>query len=161
ILDWADKRQTPSERAWRVAHDAAQRAIDFYPAHHGDYYDRLGRVHEWQQLDLPVGAVAAEPSRTAALQAYRQSLEHRPTQPYTWAQLAFIKMRLWQLDDEFRQAITNAHQFAPWQRRANAAVAEAGLIAWPMLRPAERERVAEAAGRATTGRRNRDLIKLS
>ena len=130
LVDWEQKNIEPDPRAWQVAFDAAEKAIALYPIANADYYDRLGRVCEWKQFQHPFGDKAAADSRQRALEAYRQSVETRPLWPYTWVSLAYTKMRLLQIDDEFSVALHRSVELGPWRIKSNKRVAELGLMAW-------------------------------
>jgi len=131
--DWGKKGVLPSDQAWRVAAQAAERATALSVTTQGEYLDRLGRVYEWQHVTLPFGAAAATESRQKALAAYRSSIEARPLWPYTWVQLAFVKLRLLEFDQEFDHALQQASQLGPTRVRVQAPLAEISFIAWPQL----------------------------
>ncbi|GGC06628.1 hypothetical protein GCM10011352_36060 [Marinobacterium zhoushanense] len=133
VSHWSDKREQPSEPAWQAARSAAERAVSLVPGTNGDYWDRLGRVYEWRYIAQPFGAETAEASRQRALEGYRASVKARPLWPHTWMQLAFIKLRLLQFDDEFDRALAQASELGPWRMNVQAQLAEIGMIAWPQL----------------------------
>lgn len=147
IDDWSERGAVASERAWEVAESAASRAIQLTPAAMAIHYDRLGRIHEWRQIDLPFGNDAAVESRLAARDAYRKALDLRPLWPYTWARLAYIKLRLLQIDDEFDEALRQAAALGPWRSGVNRTLSEIGLIAWLELDTSQRDLVLEAVER--------------
>lgn len=147
VDDWSERRAVASERAWEVAESAASRAIQITPVAMAIHYDRLGRIHEWRHIDLPFGNAAAVESRLAALEAYRKTLQLRPLWPYTWARLAYIKLRLLQIDAEFDEALRQAVALGPWRSNINKVVAEIGLIAWLELDASQRELILEAVER--------------
>src|SRR5690606_3782102 len=140
--------ELPAERAWQIAHEAAQRAVDWYPVENGDHYDRLGRVYEWKHIDEAPGSPAASESRRLALEFYQRSLAVRPQVAYTWLQLAFVKLRMNEIDQEFISAWENIHYYAPWRGPANRGLAELGFIAWDGLGPEQRLLAFDAASRA-------------
>jgi len=139
LNDWGKKGELPSEKAWSVAAQAAERAVSLSVTGQGEYLDRLGRVHEWRHVTLPFGAEAASESRQKALEAYRASVEVRPLWPYTWVQLAFIKLRLLQFDSEFHTALQRADELGPTRLRVQAPLAEISFIAWPQLDQHQRQ----------------------
>ena len=147
LTDWERTASEPQERAWDVAHDAAQRAIDQYPVADGERLDRLGRIYSWKQFRQPFAAPVAEESRRAALDAYRVSLDVRPTWPFTWARLAHSKLYLQEFDDEFANALSQAFAFGPWQIEINRELTEIGVIAWPRLSTEQQQATLESARR--------------
>ncbi len=147
LADWAKTGAEPDPAAWEVARQAAQSAIDLNPVANGEYYDRLGRIHEWRQHRHLFGDVKAAESRREAVIAYRASLAARPTWPYSWNNLAYAKLRLLELDEEFQTALHQAFKYGPWRLLVNRRIAEIGLIAWPSLDPLTRQLVLESARR--------------
>lgn len=144
---WEEKGEEPNERAWLVAHDAAQRAIDLYPIANGVYQYRLGQIQQWQQFRQPFGVANAVASRRAALEAFRAATQARPTWPDHWAALAYAKLYLLEFDAEFHDALRQAQELGPWRININRRVAEIGFIAWPQLDAAERDSILESARR--------------
>ncbi|NBA96533.1 hypothetical protein [Pseudomonas sp. R5(2019)] len=148
ISDWEKAGNEPEARAWQIAHDAAQRATSLYPVANGDYLDRLGRIHSWQQFRQPYAAPTAASSRHAALDAYRAAVAARPSWPYTWAHLAHSKLYLQEFDDEFAHALSQAFQLGPWRIGVNRELAEIGFSAWPHLSESQRQTTLESARRS-------------
>ncbi len=163
IDDWTERQAVASEQAWSVAEAAAKRAIAVAPVAMAVHYERLGRIHEWRHIHLPFGNEAAVDSRLAARDAYRQALELRPLWPYTWARLAYTKLRLLQIDDEFEHALRQAVELGPWRIAVNKAVVEIGLIAWLELDSAQRILVLDAAERTLKQNRRvgREVLALA
>lgn len=147
LEDWSAKAEEPSERAWQIAHGAAQRAIDLYPTAKGDYLERLGLIQQWREFRQPFGAPQAMGSRQAAAQAFREAIAVRPDWPDNWAALAHAKLYLAEFDTEFHNALAQAHALAPWRIGVNSRLAEIGFITWPQLEATERENILESARR--------------
>lgn len=145
--DWSLNSKAPSENAIAVAKRAAERALAFYPGSNGDYYDRLGQVEEWQAVGTRYGEAAAQPARQAALEAYRRAVEIRPDWPYSWVQLATIKLRMLEFDEEFDAALSRSFETGPWLIAINSRLAEIGLVAWSRLDEAQQEQTLESARR--------------
>lgn len=135
VSDWFSRGKLPSEKAWLIAHRAAERSLQFYPADNGAYYEDLGIIHEWRHYFLPLGDPRAYSSRNSALDAYRIAIELRPFWPYTWARLAVTKMKLLEFDEEFDLALRNSITYGPWRSDVNYLIAEMGLAFWVELSP--------------------------
>lgn len=157
--DWTRKNEEPSPRAWQVAHDAAQRAVDFYPGRNGEYLQRLGHIQQWKQFRHPFGAPEAQQSRRAALEAFRAASKTRPTWPANWTALAYAKLHLLELDSEFAHALRQAQAFGPTRLEINRTLAEIGFIAWPRL-DAEQRQATLAAAHKTVNHGTREAQKL-
>lgn len=148
IGSWEKTGKEPDARGWQIAHDAAQRAINFYPATSGDYLDRLGRIHSWQQFQHVYGDPAAAESRHAALAAYRASVAARPTWPYTWERLAHTKLFLQEFDGEFDQAFNQALKLGPTRIGVTREIADIGFSAWPHLNETQQQATRDAVRRS-------------
>lgn len=133
LEDWGRVGKEPSERAWLFARDAAENAVAKSPVDNGEYADTLGRVYEWHRVFAPFGDAEAEDARRQAVAAYRKSIVIRPLWPYTHIQLAYAKLRLLELDDEFHQALAEARRLGAGRMRVHALLAEIGMISWPQL----------------------------
>jgi len=147
VSDWQGRGHVPSEKAWQVARDAAQRAVAVSPVASGSHYHRLGAVYEWRHSASYLGDPAARESRLAALAAYRRAAALRPLWPYGWVRLANLKLQLLELDGEFDEALGKAAALGPWRPRINAEVARIGLLAWHELAAGQRTLVLEALRR--------------
>jgi len=145
--DWEQLGEVPTEKAWRIAEAAAQRAVSLYPGANGDYLERLGKVYEWRHESLNFGDPAAQASRQRALEAYRQAVRVRPDWPDTWVQIAFVKLRLLEFDAEFDRALQLGFENGPWRMHINRGLATVGLIAWPQLDETQRSRILTSAER--------------
>lgn len=133
LVDWEQKGLQPKQKAWQIAFNAVNKSISLSPIKNANYYDHLGRVWEWKQFNHPFGDKTATESREHALQAYRQSVILKPQWPYTWVSLAYIKLRLNQLDEEFNDALQSAFRLGPWRIKSNKHIANMGLTSWSNL----------------------------
>lgn len=119
LQDWGSKTETPATRAFEVAEQAAARAVRLHPANSGKYLHSQGLVYQWQHQGLEPGNPQAATSRLQALQSLRTAASQRPTWPYVWADLAYTKLMLLELDDEFTRALQQAQHFGPWRIQIN------------------------------------------
>jgi polysaccharide biosynthesis protein VpsP len=144
VSHWSVDQEPVTEQAWDIAHRAALRAVDGYPAGNGDYSDRLGKVYEWRHPQAFPGAEQADATRRLALDAYRQAVQVRPHWPYTWNRIAWVKAQLLEFDDEFDHALHNAFDNGPWRWKSNLALAKTGLFAWHELTAEQKSLIAQA-----------------
>jgi len=147
--DWSERRERPSEEAWRVAHAAAIRAVRFSPVPAASHFDRLGVVYQWRDNNALFGDVGARESREAALRAYREAAVLRPLWPHGQVRIAGIKLALLEFDGDFDAALRRAVALGPWRTSVNEPVARIGLTAWHDLTLEQRELVLESARRAS------------
>lgn len=143
--DWSSKGQEPQARAWQIAHAAAQRSVALYPGANGEYLEQLARIQQWQQHSHPPGADSAKASRQAARDSFRAAIQARPTWPYNWMGLVSVKLQLLEIDEEFAEAMQQAHRYAPTRLDINRNLAQAGLVAWMLLDEAAENLTLEAA----------------
>jgi hypothetical protein len=127
IRTW-DREQRPfSNDEWMVAQSRLEKSLNLNPGDPGVSED-LGRLHELRTRALRGTDTAAE---LGVAQDYlRRSLRARPTSPYTWANLAFVKSRLGTLDDEFYRSIQNAALLGPWEPEVQLLLADIGFRYW-------------------------------
>ena len=147
IEHWEQQPSQPSEQAWHVADTAIKRAINTYPASNGEYLEKLGYIQQWHDYGIALGEPSAQTSRQAAVQAFREATQARPTWPSAWAALAYGKLTLLEFDAEFTQALQQAQHFGPWRIGINRRIAEIGLIALPALNVEQSEIVFTAMQR--------------
>lgn len=130
----------PAPSAWQVADAAARQAVALYPVASGDYLDRLGRVQAWQHFQQPRGNATAAASRRAALAAYREAVQARPTWPDTQARLAQGKILLAEPDAEFEAALAAADRLGGGRWQVSEEIAAVTLAGWLWLDEAQRQR---------------------
>lgn len=147
IEQWEQQRTAPSEQAWTIVNDAITRAIDTHPASNGKYLEKLGYIQQWHSYGAALNDTSASSSRQAAVQALRKATLARPTWPDAWAALAYAKLSVLELDDEFTFALRQAQHFGPWRIGINRRIAEIGLIALPALNSEQAAIIFEAAQR--------------
>ena len=67
---------------------------------------------------------------------YANAVVMRPTSPYSWANLAWAKFHLKQIDAEFYRALDSAIRLGPWEPEVQFVVVDLGFALWDQL-PAE------------------------
>ena len=80
----------------------------------------------------------AMPSRREAYTHYKKAISLRPTWPYAWANLAMVKYRLGETDDEFYHAMHKADELGPWEPGVQSVIVDIGLHYWNSLSRSER-----------------------
>ena len=78
-------------------------------------------------------------SRREAYAHYKKAISLRPTWPYTWMNLALVKYRLGETDDEFYHAMHKADELGPWEPGVQSVIVDIGLHYWNSLSRDERE----------------------
>ncbi|KOR30128.1 hypothetical protein TI03_00290 [Achromatium sp. WMS1] len=68
-----------------------------------------------------------------ALALFRKALRIRPVSPYTWGNLALVKLYLWEYDAELTQAFDNISAYGPWTQDIHLLLVKNGLKVWNLL----------------------------
>jgi len=72
----------------------------------------------------------AMPSRRDAYSHYKKSILIRPSWPYVWVNLALVKYRLGETDDEFYHALHKADELGEWEPGVQRVIVDIGLHGW-------------------------------
>lgn len=157
IKGWdKDQRSFPASE-WAAAQSRLENSLYLTPGDPGVAED-LGRLHELRTRALRGTDTAAELGQ--AMDYLRRSLRARPTSPYTWANLAFVKSRLGMLDDEFYDSIRNAAMLGPWEPEVQLQLADIGFRYWNRMPKATQDTI-HAAIRRGLKRQDGKLFDLA
>lgn len=146
IRTWDKQRLVPAADAWGLGHERLQHARILDAANPAIAED-IARLYELRAIANPATGPAANADFRLALEYLRASARARPGSPYTWANIALVKSRLGQRDEEFLRAIRQAAAFGPWEPEVQLLVAEIGLREWDRLPEAARTSVRSAIAR--------------
>jgi tetratricopeptide (TPR) repeat protein len=131
----AEKLKAPPDWSWEQAHRFLWLANRLNPLD-PDVLNDLGRLHELKVTE----EIAHEPDSVMhlnrAAEYYRRSLERRPAFPYIWINLALLKIKQEQLDQEFALALKRAEALGPWEWNVQVGIAGGGMAVFDQL-PAE------------------------
>lgn len=103
----------------------------------GRFY--AARVERGQAYDVEVRA-----TRQQSLAYFRQALELRPTSGHAWVNVALMKFRLGEVDQEFSQSLLQALRRSPWEPQVQLIAIELGLTGWQVLSDPTRETLQQA-----------------
>jgi len=92
------------------------------------------RVERGQAYDTEVRV-----TRQQALAWFRQALELRPTSGYAWVNVALMKFRLGEVDQEFSKSLQQTLHRSPWEPRVQLIAIELGLASWQALSDSTRQ----------------------
>ena len=157
IRTWDRDQRVFSANEWAAAQSRLENSLILNPGDPGVAED-LGRLHELRTRALRGIDTAAELG--LAMDYLRRSLRARPTSPYTWANLAFVKSRLGTLDDEFYHSIRNAAMLGPWEPEVQLLLADIGLRYWNSM-PKAAQDIVHAAIRRGLKRQDEKLFDLA
>jgi len=134
INEWRAEKINPKEDEWESIKRNLTIALLSDPAN-PDLIYHLGVAHEAYYIYYPTRNVAAKKHRIKAKAYYRDALTLRPVSPFYWVDLALVKYRLNELDDEFYAAMDNSVNLGPWEPGVQRVVIDIGLHAWRKLTP--------------------------
>ncbi|HCT40378.1 MAG TPA: hypothetical protein DF427_04215 [Moraxellaceae bacterium] len=152
----------PRQHDWEEARRYAEWSVRLSPFN-ADYLEGLARIHEARYITTGLGNPEARADREKAASLYRQSIELRPTWPYTHAALAYTLLRLGK-DQEMEQALLDAARLGPWEPAVMEAVVDVGLDAWHRISPSARLVVSDTLWRSQSwdagvmGQRHADRV---
>ena len=104
------------------------------------------------------------PSRREAYTHYKKAISLRPTWPYAWVNLALVKYRLGETDDEFYYALHKADELGPWEPGVQRVIVDIGLHYWNSLSSDERKfvlNIIEKSLKHTARKHSIDVLDLT
>lgn len=156
---WTTGGLPPAPAVRDLAQARLERALASDPRNPAIAED-LGRLHELRTLGAPGTDPAAVAGLRASLGYFERSLARRPTSPYTWASIAFVKSRLGLLDAGFLEAIDRAALLGPWEPEVQMLLADIGFRYWDRLPAASRKTIHAAMHRGLK-RQDEKLFSLA
>ena len=106
--------------------------------------EQLGSLFALNVRDAATGnAIGSQ--RARALEQYSMAVAMRPTSPYSWANLAWTKYYLGQVDAAFYRALDNASRLGPWEPEVQFVVVDLGFALWDELPVEWRARILTTA----------------
>ena len=94
--------------------------------------EQLGSHYALNVRDAETGG--ADGSHWAkAREHYASAVVLRPASPYSWANLAWTKFHLRQVDAEFYGALENAMRLGPWEPEVQFVIVDLGFAVWADL----------------------------
>jgi hypothetical protein len=142
----ADEVLTRDE--WQALDGSLIRALALAPGD-PENLSELGRLHRilLEADDLDARAISRYGDAGAGY--YQAALALRPTWPWDWGNLAFVKYQQYQdTSDVYQDALVRAVEFGPRESSLQDRVAELGVSSWSALNPAAALAVLTAADRA-------------
>ena len=127
----------PADAEWLRGQELLSKALALDPGN-PNFAENLARWHERAASRLPARSPDAAAHLRQSLRYFRRAAAARPSSPYTWSNIALIKLRLAEIDDELARAVTNSTQFGPWEPEVELAIADVMFIAGERLSPEAR-----------------------
>ena len=103
-----------------------------------DIHEYLALAIEGRYAYIAPKNKEAMPSRREAYTHYKKAIALRPPGPFAWVNLALVKYRLGETDDEFYHALHKADELGPWEPSVQRVIVDIGLHYWNSLSRSER-----------------------
>ncbi|NKB37214.1 MAG: hypothetical protein GKR93_08600 [Gammaproteobacteria bacterium] len=129
VKNWQIASQDSQEVDWGNSNRRFLKALEF-DANNPESLMMAGLSYEGQYAFKETGFAKAEKGRKLALNFYRNSVHLRPAWPYGWIDLALVKYRLGELDEEFYKSILHASELGSWEPGVQKVIIEIGLHGW-------------------------------
>jgi polysaccharide biosynthesis protein VpsP len=132
LKKWQLAPFTMSDREWNAIQTSLEKAHHYDPEN-PEIMMAAGLAHEGRFAFSAVELPEARPARLIALAYYRESVKLRPTWPYGWVDLALVKYRLGEIDDEFYNALNTSAELGPWEPGVQKVIIDIGLHGWSLM----------------------------
>ena len=106
--------------------------------------EKLGSLYSLNVRNVDAGTTLGA-RREKALEQYSSAVGKRPTSPYAWANIAWTKYHLGQVDADFYRALDNAIRLGPWEPEIQMVILEFGFALWEELPPDMRPKILAVA----------------
>ena len=129
-----------------------------------DIHEYLALAIEGRFADIAPENNQAMSSRREAYAHYKKSISIRPTSPFAWVNLALVKFRLGETDDEFYYALHKADELGPWEPGVQRVIVDIRLYYWNSLSPDEKKFVLHIIDKSLNHvirKHSMDVLKLA
>jgi tetratricopeptide (TPR) repeat protein len=134
---WRSEKITLNDDDWDKLRADLSYALEHDPEN-PDIHEYLALAIEGRFANTAPVNKEAMPSRREAYAHYKESISIRPSWPYAWVNLALVKYRLGETDDEFYHALHKADELGPWEPGVQRVIVDIGLHSWNSLSHDER-----------------------
>jgi len=151
LASWYVASAEPGRAQWRVQQMHMKQAIALMPGN-ALFNITLGRLYEFRAFHIErKGSVERNLDALKAMNRYRQASRESPTWVYPWLDMAEIKSRIGQLDDEFMVAYLHAIKLGPWEKNVMPTLVDLGLYAYTSMSEAQQGQVDAYIDRVVAG----------
>lgn len=151
---WYKLGRVASPASMDSALSAIERARELHPDN--PYQLTLhARLLEWRAFS---GGSSATEDYRAALTLHQQAAALRPLWPDSWAEMAQLKIRLFEFDQDLDKYLARAASLGPYTPAVHTAIVQAGLPRLPALHDERREMLKTHMIRGIADHRSRDAV---
>ena len=129
---WRSEKITLNDDDWDKLRADLSYALK-HDSDNPDIHEYLALAIEGRYADIAPENNQAMPSRREAYAHYKKSISVRPSWPYAWVNLALVKYRLGETDDEFYHALHKADELGAWEPGVQRVIVDIGLHYWKSL----------------------------
>ncbi|MFD3316127.1 VpsP family polysaccharide biosynthesis protein [Alteromonas macleodii] len=132
LTQWRESEKINSQGDYILAKETAQKAVEL-SNNNPLYLDVLADIYQWglyQKLESDPVNVTKK-----AMQLYKLSIQNRPSWPVTWANMAVLKWRNGEFDENFKFYLSQADKFGKSQPEVHLLFTELGLAAYQARHP--------------------------
>jgi hypothetical protein len=160
---WRSEKITLNDDEWDKLRADLSYALK-HDSDNPDIHEYLALAIEGRFAEIAPEDEKAMPSRREAYGHYKKSILLRPTWPYAWVNLALVKYRLGETDDEFYHALHKADELGPWEPGVQRIIVDIGLHYWNSLSRNEKKfvlNIIDKSLRHTEPKHPFDVLNLS
>ena len=132
LTQWRESEKINRQGDYILAKETAEKAVEL-SNNNPLYLYVLADIYQWglyQKLESdPVNATKM------AMQLYKLSIQNRPSWPVTWANMAVLKWRNGEFDEDFKFYLSQADKFGKSQPEVHLLFTELGLAAYQARHP--------------------------
>ena len=159
IKSWWKGSKTPSDEEWEKVRSKLEKSLAYHPDF-PLYVELLGTIHLTRSLNILLDDGETEQARSKAGNYFREVVTLRPSWPYAWANILWIKTQDEDYDDEFFHALDRSIALGSWESKVQHIVTDTSLSAWDKLDDARR-RAALGTMKQTLHRNPKEIIELA
>ncbi|MCK9382731.1 MAG: hypothetical protein M0P95_16905 [Sulfuritalea sp.] len=140
---WRSGKLVPDAIKLKAIQAELYKARDLDPGN-PNLLEDLGRFHAARTERGRADDMAVRETRQESLAWFRQSLELRPTSGHAYVNVALMKFRLGEIDQEFSGSLQQALHRSPWEPQVQLMAIELGLASWQALSESTRQAIHQA-----------------
>lgn len=146
IPRWTESGDLPTHEEVNLGQQQMLQAIAWVPVN-PFYRDMLAYLYRMEMRYFPPYSAEYLQLAQRSINESRLALLVRPEWANSYSQIALVKARLFQFDEEWFTYLDRAYQLGPWERDNLAQLTEAGIRGWSRLSESQREVVLTSISR--------------